>query len=392
MLDRIHAAVWKLDSDAFFARATLDRGTSTLLALPRDAMISHNAKAREIMARLASEASRADTTILLPVDDRILTEASQAYLSGENSLEARMQVEIMGETAWFHVAISLPATGDETTGVVLCALEVSHFRREEAALQAARRSLEHAARGMSMAHLARSVTDAVSQPITSILFSGRAALTRLEDSAHDHAQLKADIERMMVAASRSADMIRQAREFADMRESELETLSVRDVVEPLVLQLERELSRRSTEIRFEIAEGIPNLTADRVQIQQVVLNLILNALEAHEVAAQRSHITLFARTNANAEILICVGDQGHGIAPNIVDKIFEPMFTTKPGQAGVGLAVSRNIVEAHGGEIWLSSTGPQGTRFSFTLPADGVIKDTHSADVRSLAAAKRQLQ
>lgn len=377
MLDRICTAIWELDPTLLFADTA--RATTTLRVLPRSALISCNRMAHEMMERLAILTQACDAELILPMDGSAVAGAVQAHLAGRPEFEHDVRIAFGDEVAWFHLSLSFPACSEPLAPVVMSVMEISRYRREESDLSLARRRLEQASRDMSMVHLARSVTDAVSQPLTSILFSGRAALTRLSESNHECADLRADIERMLIAASRCAEMIRQARDFAEKRESERETVTLSQVVAHVLTQLEGELSRRGLTLYVDIAD-IPQVMADRIQLQQVVLNLLLNAMDAHQDAGQFTPIRLSAGMGDNAQVVVSIADQGNGIAPDIAHRIFEPLSTTKSGNIGVGLPVCRNIVEAHGGKIWVSTSQGRGTTVSFTLPARGLPKTHHKSD------------
>lgn len=376
MLDRICTAIWELDPALFFADTA--RATTTLRALPRSALISCNRRAHDMMERLAILVQANDAELVVPMDGSAMAGAVQARLAGRAGFEHDVRIAFGDEVAWFHLSLSFPASGEPLAPIVMSVIEISRYRREETDLSLARRRLEQASRDMNMVHLARSVTDAVSQPLTSILFSGRAALTRLSESDHECADLRADIERMLIAASRSADMIRQARDFAEKRENEREVVTVSEVVADVLTQIEGELAKRGLTLHVDIAD-IPEVTADRIELQQVVLNLLLNAMDAHQDAGQFAPIRLSAGMGDNTQVVVSIADRGNGIAPDIAHRIFEPLFTTKSGNVGVGLAVCRNIVEAHGGEIRVSASQGPGTTVSFTLPARGGPKSHHKS-------------
>ncbi|WP_334185317.1 sensor histidine kinase [Novosphingobium sp.] len=392
MFDRIGSAIWEFDQNFLLATPPGDPVSVLYRPLPSTGLVSSNERARRLMEQFAHAGMADDAGYALPLDHAIVARAIQAFQAGEQCFVDGIRLDIAGELRCFHIALSFPIAGVNSGTVVMSATDITQQRREEADLQAARRHLEHASRAMNMVHLARSLTDAVSQPLTSILFSGHAALNWLDKSAQECPELAADINRMVVAASRSADMIRQAREYADSRESQLETLILKDVFQSILPRLEGELTARGSGVIVDVADDLPNVTADRVQIEQVLLNLILNAIEAHDDAEVRSSIRVSARVRESAEVMVSIEDDGAGIAAEFIDRIFEPLFTTKPGSIGVGLAVCRTIVEAHGGEIWVSESRKSGTTFNFSLPADGAIEATEPVKGWRHNAASGRLQ
>jgi signal transduction histidine kinase len=148
--------------------------------------------------------------------------------------------------------------------------------------------------------------------------------------------------------------------------SELEVVDVNEIIKEMVVMLQNEANRRSVAMRIDLAEELPKLTADRIQLQQVLMNLMLNGIEAMRDAS--GELRIKSQVAEDGQLLISVTDTGVGLPAENVDKIFDAFFTTKPQGTGLGLAITRSIVKSHGGRIWASANSGRGATFSFTLP------------------------
>jgi signal transduction histidine kinase len=149
-------------------------------------------------------------------------------------------------------------------------------------------------------------------------------------------------------------------------------MNVNHLIEEILILVRPQIQRRNVELRTELAADLPSIAGDAVQLQQVVLNLVLNAIQAMDGQEEHSKkLTLVSRREGPHDIVISVRDSGEGIAAHQLDQLFQPFFTTKPGGIGMGLAICRSIVEAHGGRIWATSNVNHGADFQFSLPGVG---------------------
>jgi len=210
----------------------------------------------------------------------------------------------------------------------------------------------------------------VNQPLGAILANVDAAEMLLDsDSMHPDAlrQILADVRRDDLRAS---DVIRRLRALLAKHETAREPLDINETIDEVQHLLAAEIRRRGVEVETAFDAGLPKVFGDRVQLQQVLLNLIVNAMDAvADAPAGRRRVTVRSRRTLDGEVAVAVADRGLGIPEDQLAKLFESFFTTKPRGMGLGLSIARTIVEAHGGHIWADSDGRSGTTLHFTLPA-----------------------
>jgi signal transduction histidine kinase len=239
-----------------------------------------------------------------------------------------------------------------------------HERDRLARLEA---ELTHVNRVTTMGELAASISHEVRQPLTGI---GTNANTAVRCLARD----EPDLERARDAARRIARDVSRVAEILDRMRSlytkgppKHERLDVNDVVTETLALLKGEAGRHAVTLCTELGAGLPSVTADRVQLQQVVMNLALNGIEAMRDGG--GELTVTSRMEPRDVVLISVSDTGVGLPPEDVERIFDAFFTTKPQGSGMGLRICRAIVEAHGGRLWARANAERGATFMFTLPA-----------------------
>ena len=149
-----------------------------------------------------------------------------------------------------------------------------------------------------------------------------------------------------------------------------ELLDVNELIREMIVLLRSEASRYSISVRDELANDLPRIMADRVQLQQVLMNLMLNGIEAMKDRDSGGELTIKSQRGDNSQVLISVGDTGAGLKPEQVEQIFNAFFTTKPHGTGMGLPISRSIIESHGGRLWATAHSGRGATFQFTLPSE----------------------
>jgi len=232
-----------------------------------------------------------------------------------------------------------------------------------------------------MGELTASIAHEVNQPLGAILANVDAAEMLLDsDNAHPDAlrQILADVRRDDLRAS---DVIRRLRALLAKHETARELLDLNETVTDVEQLLASETRRRNVEAETELDAALPSVVGDRVQLQQVVLNLIVNAMDAvADMPADRRRVTLRTRRALDGEVVVAVADRGPGIPAAQLDKLFESFFTTKRRGMGLGLSIARTIVEAHGGHIWADSDGRSGTTLHFTLPASAPAAEPKLAE------------
>ncbi len=176
--------------------------------------------------------------------------------------------------------------------------------------------------------------------------------------------------RIIKDVTRASDIISRISLLFKKRPPQRESLHVNEVIQEMIVLLRSEASRYSISIRGELANDLPNIMVDRVQLQQVFMNLMLNGIEAMKDMGTGGELTIKSQQDDNRQLLISVGDTGVGLEPEQAEQIFNAFFTTKPQGTGMGLPISRSIIESHGGRLWATSNSGPGATFQFTLPSE----------------------
>ena len=229
--------------------------------------------------------------------------------------------------------------------------------------------LAHANRLTTLGRLAASIAHEVSQPIGAARNNAHAALRFLARVPPDLAEVRAALECMVNETCRAGDIIDGIRAQIEQAPPRMERVDLNAAIDEVIMLVRGELSKHRVSVQKELAEGLPPVHADRVQLQQVMLNLILNAIEAMS-SARCGERELSIRTETSAEgLLVAVCDSGPGVAVADRERIFEPFDTTKAGGVGIGLSVCRTIMDAHSGRLWVDSAPSGGAAFKFTLSA-----------------------
>jgi signal transduction histidine kinase len=227
----------------------------------------------------------------------------------------------------------------------------------------------------TLGELTASLAHELNQPLGAILSNADAAemlLAAEPPAIHEVREILADIRN---DDQRASEVIRGLRALMRRQEMAREALQINDAVTEVLKLMSIDAARRKVKLKFEPAERLPPVNGDRVKLQQVILNLILNAIEATaELADERRQVVVRSAADGNGTISISVADTGGGIPPDKIAKLFEPFFTTKPEGMGMGLSIARTIVEAHQGRIWAENNPHGGATFSFTLPIEGADK------------------
>jgi C4-dicarboxylate-specific signal transduction histidine kinase len=248
--------------------------------------------------------------------------------------------------------------------------EIADRRAAEEGLLQAQNELARIGRITTMGELAASIAHELNQPLGSIVVNGGACLRWLEGSSPDLEEARQAVEAIIRDGTRASDVLVRTRKLVGASEGTRERLDINGVVQEVIGWSNDKLTRSSVALRLSLQEDLPAVVVDRVQLQQVILNLVMNAIESMLEVGQSSRV-LWIRTEKRvlSDLLIQVTDSGVGIGPKLSDRIFEPFYTTKANGIGMGLSISRSIIEAHGGRLWLSKA-ECGSTFCFTLPTD----------------------
>jgi len=251
--------------------------------------------------------------------------------------------------------------------------EIAERRLAEAALQKAQANLAHMTRLTTMGELSASIAHEVNQPLTAVVNNANACITLLAGGDQNFEEIREALTEIVDDADRASAVIQRVRKLAKRAPTEKSPLDLRGVVNDVLTLARYASAARSVQIRPDLSNDLPLVSGDRVQIQQVLLNLVVNGMDAMDTVEESKRILRICgrseTRNGIAEVLLSVQDSGTGLRPEEADRLFEAFYTTKPDGMGMGLAISRSIIEAHGGRLWAEPNQGPGATFLFSLPA-----------------------
>jgi len=243
--------------------------------------------------------------------------------------------------------------------------------RRERQYREAQSELAHANRVATMGQLTASIAHEVNQPLTGVLSSGHAALRWLANEPPDLEASRRAIERVITDATRAGDVISGLRALVKKALPRTESFDMNEAIRNVIVLTHSEAVKEGIPVETQLAEGLPLIQGDRVQVQQVMLNLIVNAIQSMSGVEDGNRELHISTVSIEPEgVCVAVRDTGHGLRPESLPRLFEPFYTTKPDGMGLGLSICRSIIEAHGGRLWATRCEPRGALFQFTIPAD----------------------
>jgi PAS domain S-box-containing protein len=257
---------------------------------------------------------------------------------------------------------------DEGVAFVFNLTERKHV---EGALRDAQANLAHVVRVTTLGELAASIAHEVNQPLAAVVANAEAGLRWLRRRTPDVDAACRSMEWIIDDGNRASEVIRRVRALANKTSLEKVPFNVNDVVRETIPLVQRELISHQVLLRMELAPALPMILGDRIQLQQVIINLVMNGIEAMQSVTDRPReLSVRSGQDESGQALISVADCGVGIAAENVDRLFNPFFTTKSGGMGMGLSICRSIIEAHGGRLWATANIAHGATFEFTLPVN----------------------
>ena len=252
-------------------------------------------------------------------------------------------------------------------------VEESRNRAEEA-LRVAHADLAHVNRVSAMGELTASLAHEVNQPIAATVTDSNTCLRWLMRDEPDLEEARMAASRMVKDAARASEIIGRIRSLFKRGTQQRELVDVNEVIREMVVLLRSQAIRYSISVRTEQSEDLPRIMGDRVQLQQVLMNLMINAIEAMKDVDGPRELAVKSQPAEDEHLMVTVSDTGVGLPRHQADQIFNAFFTTKPDGTGMGLRISRSIVESHGGRLWADDNSPRGASFHLTLPHK---TDTH---------------
>jgi PAS domain S-box-containing protein len=267
-------------------------------------------------------------------------------------------------------------------------MDVTDRKRTEAALQEAQSELARVARLTTIGEFAASIAHDIIQPLAATVASGEAARRWLSRDVPNLVEAQEAITNAINAADRASEVITRIRALLRNDKPEYLAVDINSVIRDVLTLTNSTLQGRNVLVRTRLPADLPRVRGDRIGLQQVIMNLITNGTDAMSSITDRSRILrIESQIEASGSILVAVADAGTGFNPEIADRIFDPLFTTKSNGMGLGLSICRSIIEAHGGRLWASPSFPHGAVFKFTMPiwekAGSLTENTESAALQT---------
>jgi PAS domain S-box-containing protein len=242
------------------------------------------------------------------------------------------------------------------------------LRDSERRYRDAQAELAHVTRVTTLGELTASIAHEVNQPLAGISSNAEACLRWLDRGTPHLDAARRSVEWIINDCNRAGEVIQRVRALAKRANIQKEPLQINDVLDEVISLVQREMSNHGVSLRKELASGLPMVFVDRIQLQQVIINLVINSIEAMQSVTDRPReLTIQSRRGAQ-QVFLAVKDCGVGISTENAERLFSPFFTTKPNGMGMGLSIGHSIIEAHGGRMWAEANSPEGAIFHFTLP------------------------
>jgi NO-binding membrane sensor protein with MHYT domain/two-component sensor histidine kinase len=277
--------------------------------------------------------------------------------------------EAHGQASLDQTNLALAVAG-ATFVILACALiaSLSERMRAEEALREAQADLAHVSRVTTMGELCASLAHELSQPIAAAVTNAEACLNWLARDTPNLEKARESVMSIVKDGTRAAEIIGRIRLLCKKGTPQCESVDVHEVIQELIVLLRSHITRYFISVRMELAADLPQVSGDRVQLQQVMMNLMMNSIDAMKDVEGTRELAIKSHRTGNDQLMVCVSDSGVGLPSQQADQIFHAFFTTKPHGIGMGLAICRSIVETHGGRLWAADNSPRGASFHLVLP------------------------
>jgi PAS domain S-box-containing protein len=308
--------------------------------------------------------------IFLPDTEAVFAEELIAIAEGRTSFEAEMTLRMLqGDNVTVLLTIAFPPEPAQLAGVLVSIMDVTDRKRASEALREAQTELAHVTRVLTLGEITASIAHEVNQPLAGVTTNGNAGLRWLARDPPNLEEARECLQRIIRDGNRASEVIARVRALAKKSAPAKARLDLRDTIHEVLAVIDPEVRQHRVAVRTELAAGLPPVWGDRVQVQQVLLNLVMNGIEAMKAVTDRPRVLrIQAQPHEAGHMLVAVQDTGIGLDPQSLARLFEPFYTTKPAGMGMGLSISRSIVEAHGGRLWATPNVGPGVTMQFTLP------------------------
>jgi PAS domain S-box-containing protein len=310
-------------------------------------------------------------TELTPAEWRDADEQAIAELKAAGTVHQREEEYFRKDGSRVPVLVGATTFGGHQDEGVAFVLDLTERKHVEGGLRKAQAELAHVMRVTTLGELTASIAHEVNQPLAAVVTNAAACLRWLDRETPNLEEARRTVESIINDGNRAGEVIQRVRALANKTDIEKVPLEVNDVVREVIALVQRELISYQVSLRTEFAPALPMILGDRVQLQQVIINLLMNGIEAMQSVTDRPReLVIRSAQDATRRVLVSVTDCGVGIAAEGADRLFNAFFTTKSSGMGMGLSICRSIVEAHGGRLWATADVPHGATFQFTLPAN----------------------
>src|ERR1700722_8590728 len=326
---------------------------------------SWNKSAERLFGYAAEEAVGQNITLIIPPERRDEERTIIEQLARGERVDYFETVRMRKDGSLLDVSLTISPMKDvsgRVVGASKLARDITERKRAEEALRQAQTDLAHASRLTIMGEFTASLAHEVKQPIAAMVTDANTCVRWIMRDEPDLKEAREAAWRIVKDAKRATEIINRVRLLFKKGTPQRELVDVNEVAREMIVLLEDEASRHSISVRTELAEDLPHVIGDRVQLQQVLMNLMVNGVDAPR------ELIIKSQPAENNELLLSVSDTGVGLPRHQADQIFNAFFTTKTHGTGMGLRISRSIIESHGGRLWAADNSPRGASFCFTLP------------------------
>jgi len=335
-----------------------------------DALAAFNGKpASEHIGRTVREVIPELAPRVEPVFRRVIDSGCTEL---ESEVHGTTSAEPDVEKDWFVSYYPIESDRGEMLGVGTVVQDITERKKAEERLRQRDAELVHLGRLAAMGELAAGLAHELNQPLYAITNYTTGIAWRMREGTDDAGELNDTMDKVVAQARRAADIIDRLRRAVKKREPNMGPTNLNDLLQGLLKLLDHEIRQNCITVRLDLEQDLPHAFADDIQIQQVAVNLIRNAVDAmRDLPSDQRCLTLTTSVTDGNTVEVAVGDTGKGLSDESPEKLFDPFFTTKAEGLGMGLSISRTIIQTHKGRIWATSNSPQGTVFRFVLPTAG---------------------
>ena len=247
--------------------------------------------------------------------------------------------------------------------------DITARKQAQESLQQVQTELAHVSRVTTLGELTASIAHEVNQPLTAVCANAAAALRWLAAQPPNMEEARQTLSGIVADGRRASEIIKRIRGLVKKAPQQIEQLDINEAIREVIDLTRGEMRKTGVSLQTQLVADLPPVSGDRIQLQQVILNLIINAIEAMSGASgERRELLIGTEKNGSNEVLVVVRDSGPGLDAESFDRLFDAFYTTKPDGIGMGLAISRSIIAGHGGRLWATPNVPRGAIFQFTLP------------------------